>query len=53
MRDWLIGFDARIPLGPGPFVLAGGLALAIALGTIASHALRVARANPILALRYE
>jgi putative ABC transport system permease protein len=53
MRDWLNGFDSRIALGPGPFVLAGGLALAIALATIAGHALRVARANPIQALRYE
>ncbi len=53
MRDWLNGFDARIDLGPGPFVIAGGLALAIALGTIAGHAFKVARANPIHALRYE
>ena len=34
-------------------VLAGLLALMIAIGTIAGHAFRVARANPILALRYE
>jgi putative ABC transport system permease protein len=53
MRDWLNGFDARIPLGPGPFLLAGLLALAIALGTIAGHAVKVARLNPIHALRYE
>ncbi|HEX6377312.1 MAG TPA: ABC transporter permease [Allosphingosinicella sp.] len=53
MRDWLNGFEARIDLGPGPFVIAGGLALAIALGTIAGHAFKVARANPIHALRYE
>jgi putative ABC transport system permease protein len=53
MRDWLNNFDARIGLGPTPFVLAGALALAIALGTIAGHALKVARANPIHALRYE
>jgi putative ABC transport system permease protein len=53
MRDWLNGFDARIDLGPTPFLLAGLLALLIAIGTIAGHALRVARANPILALRYE
>jgi putative ABC transport system permease protein len=53
MRDWLNGFDSRIALGPGPFVLAALLALAIALGTIATHAIRVARANPIHALRYE
>jgi putative ABC transport system permease protein len=53
MRDWLNGFDVRIALTPGPFVLAGLLALGIALGTVAGHALRVARLNPIHALRYE
>ncbi len=53
MREWLNTFDARIDLGPMPFVLAGLLALVIAIGTIAGHAFRVARANPIHALRYE
>lgn len=53
MRDWLNGFDSRIDLGPAPFLLAGLLALAIALGTIAGHALKVSRSNPIHALRYE
>jgi len=53
MRDWLNGFDARIPLGPLPFLLAGAIALAIALGTVSGHAIRVARLNPIHALRYE
>jgi len=53
MRDWLNNFDDRMTLGPTPFLLAGTLALAIAIGTIAGHALKVARANPINALRYE
>jgi putative ABC transport system permease protein len=53
MRDWLNGFDARIALTPGPFLLAGFMALVIAIGTIASHAVKVARTNPIHALRYE
>jgi putative ABC transport system permease protein len=53
MRDWLNTFDARIALTPGPFVLAGLIALAIAIGTVSGHAMRVARANPIHALRYE
>jgi putative ABC transport system permease protein len=53
MRSWLNTFDARIDLGWLPFVLAGALALLIAIGTIAGHAVKVARANPILALRYE
>jgi putative ABC transport system permease protein len=53
MRDWLNTFDLRVDLGPTPFALAGLLALAIAVGTIAGHAIRVARTNPIHALRYE
>jgi putative ABC transport system permease protein len=53
MRDWLNAYDVRIALTPGPFLLAGLLALAIAIGTVAGHALRVARLNPIHALRYE
>lgn len=53
MRDWLNGFDDRITLSPVPFLLAGFLALAIAVATVAGHAFRVARASPIHALRYE
>jgi putative ABC transport system permease protein len=53
MRGWLNGFDLRVPLGLTPFLLAGGLALLIAVATVAGHAFRVARSNPIHALRYE
>jgi putative ABC transport system permease protein len=53
MRDWLNSFDDRIALTPTPFALAGLIALAIAIGTIAGHAIRVARLNPVHALRYE
>jgi putative ABC transport system permease protein len=53
MRDWLNGFDQRIPLTPVPFVLAAAIALGIAIATVVGHAVRVARANPIHALRYE
>jgi putative ABC transport system permease protein len=53
MRDWLNQFDLRIPLTITPFALAALLALAIALATVAGHALRVARTNPVHALRYE
>jgi putative ABC transport system permease protein len=53
MRDWLNGFDARIALSPAPFLLAGALALVIAMITVGGHAFRVARASPIHALRYE
>jgi putative ABC transport system permease protein len=53
MRGWLNGFDTRVGLGPSPFLIAGAAALAIAVGTVAGHAIRVARSNPIHALRYE
>jgi len=53
MRDWLNQFDVRMALGPTPFVLAGLLALLIAVATIGAHAFRVARTNPVHALRYE
>jgi putative ABC transport system permease protein len=53
MRDWLNGFSERIALNPAWFVAAGLAALAIAAGTIIGHAIRVARMNPIHALRYE
>jgi putative ABC transport system permease protein len=55
MSRWVQRYDevARVDIGVTPFLLAGLLALAIAIGTIASHAIRVARANPIHALRYE
>jgi putative ABC transport system permease protein len=53
MRDWLNKFDDRIPLNPAPFVTAALIALAIAVVTVVGHAFKVARANPIHALRYE
>ncbi len=53
MRDWLNGFADRISLHPGWFLGAGLLAMLIAAATIISHAIKVARANPVFALRYE
>ena len=53
MRDWLNGFDQRISLTPMPFVVAAAVALGIAIATVVGHAMKVARANPIHALRYE
>lgn len=53
MRDWLNGFDQRIALTPVPFVIAALIALGIAIATVVGHAVKVARANPIHALRYE
>ncbi len=53
MRSWLNTFDQRIALTPVPFVIAGAIALGIAIATVVGHAIKVARANPIHALRYE
>jgi len=53
LQGWLQGFAYRITLGPAYFVGSGAVALAIAWATVFVHALRVARANPIRALRYE
>ena len=53
MRNWLNTFDQRISLTPIPFVIAAVIALGIAIATVVGHAVKVARANPIHALRYE
>jgi putative ABC transport system permease protein len=53
LHGWLEGFVYRVSLSPLYFVVAGFGALMIAWTTVMAHALRVARANPIHALRYE
>ncbi|MEZ4775844.1 MAG: ABC transporter permease [Bacteroidia bacterium] len=53
MNSWLESFAYRISIGWMVFVMAGAMALAIALLTNAYHAVKTARANPTEALRYE
>ena len=53
LHHWLETYAFRIALSPVYFVLAGAAALVIAWVTVIAQALRVARANPIHALRYE
>jgi putative ABC transport system permease protein len=53
MRHWLDGFGHHVSLGPLSFLAAGAAVLIIALVTVLSHALMVARAKPVAALRYE
>jgi putative ABC transport system permease protein len=53
LDDWLRDFAYRITLSPLTFLAAGLVALLIAWLTVVTHAWRVARANPIHALRYE
>jgi putative ABC transport system permease protein len=53
LHGWLQGFAFRISLSPLYFISTGLAALLIAWATIFVHAHRVARANPINALRTE
>ncbi|MGH7601115.1 MAG: FtsX-like permease family protein, partial [bacterium] len=53
MNKWLQDFAYRINLGWWVFVLAGGLALVIALLTVSTQAIKAALANPVESLRYE
>ena len=53
LTAWLDGFAYHVDLAPWTFAAAAAIALLIAFGTVFVHALRVARAKPIGALRYE
>ena len=53
MRRWLDGFANHIDLSPWMFLAASILALIVAVVTVIGHALLVARAQPVTALRYE
>ncbi|HEY4276055.1 MAG TPA: FtsX-like permease family protein [Rhizomicrobium sp.] len=53
LHHWLEGYAYRIDLNPLYFLGAGLAALIIAWTTVFAHAQRVARTNPIHALRYE
>jgi putative ABC transport system permease protein len=53
MQRWLESFAYHTDIGLSIFVVAGVLALIIALVTVAGHAVLVARAKPVEALRYE
>ena len=53
MQRWLEDFAYRIDLGLGLFILAGALALLVALGTVSYQAIKAATADPVKSLRYE
>ena len=53
MNRWLESFAYRIDTGPGVFLLAGALALVIALLTVSYQAVKAARTDPVQTLRYE
>jgi len=53
MRRWLDGFAYHIDVSPWIFLAVSAGAIAIAIVTVSGHALVVARAQPVTALRYE
>jgi putative ABC transport system permease protein len=53
MTRWLMGYAYRIGIGWWMFILAGGLALAVALLTVSFQSFKAARTNPVESLRYE
>ena len=53
LSGWLGGFAYHVGLEPWTFAAAAAAALAVAWVTVFIHALRVARAKPVGALRYE
>ena len=53
MNRWLENFAYRTEISWLTFLLAGAIALGVALATVSYQALRAARANPVEALKYE
>ncbi len=53
MSRWLQDFAYRIEMGIGLFVLAGVIALLVALLTVSFQAIKAALNNPVESLRYE
>jgi putative ABC transport system permease protein len=53
MRAWLAGFDQRIALNPAYFIVPALIAVVVAAATVLQQTLRVSRAEPARALRYE
>ncbi len=53
INKWLRNFAFKVEINLWVFVLAGALALLIALATVSFHAIKAATSNPIEAIRYE
>lgn len=51
MDKWLQDFAYRTPISPVMFILAGIIALIIALATVSSQAIRAALTNPVKSLK--
>lgn len=53
ITGWLESFNYRVPMSIGIFILAGIMALMVAMLTVSTQAIRAATANPVKSLRSE
>jgi putative ABC transport system permease protein len=53
MDNWLDDFAFRISIGTNIYLFAGMISMAIALGAISYHSIRMALSNPVDGLRQE
>jgi putative ABC transport system permease protein len=53
MNDWMRNFPYRTSIGVQAFILAGAMALVIALAAVSYQSIKAAVTRPIDALRYE
>ncbi|PTT03382.1 cell division protein FtsX [Pedobacter sp. HMWF019] len=53
IHKWLSGYEFRVKISFLPFAIAIGLSLIIAVLTVSMQSVKVAKANPIDALKYE
>ncbi len=53
MQKWLGGFEYRISLNAGVFIIAGGIVLLLALLTVSYQSLKAAMFNPVDSIRNE
>jgi putative ABC transport system permease protein len=53
MHDWLLNYEYRIKISWWIFLMAGLIAVSIALVTVSFQAIKAALANPVKSLRTE
>lgn len=53
LTKWLQTYDYKVSTGLWPYMLAAGISLTIAILTISMQSFKVAKANPVDALKYE
>lgn len=53
LTNWLKTYDYKVSIGVWPYLMAAGLSLTIAVLTLSMQSFKVAKANPVDALKYE